>query len=419
MIAHEPREHGYGANDITSFLPDQRDWSSSRAHRAPILTLWSEPPGSAPTYPIGYLLFNGRLILDYAGNPIRAFRNLPLAISSAVKGFRLETWIRQDMHRLRFRDVLARLRTRNTPNGREPLQSRADIADRANSFRLKSGLISFRAYNEPSRVAARAYIDSLRTPAQRANNQAIDRDLTAHEFATLKELSKRRSINTAAGSSPNLHVSNPTTDSTPAVSATATSPPTRHHRPSLPSESAPLTPSTTAPDSRNDPPKTCAESYILRAALRETVEHFFKLTHQNPAHTDIAQSYSSQWNALQAQFVPIWKSQRPAEETPLLFKLGRWTGGIARWDADWRVKVGGEERDREGEEFGRYMDATQEGTARLGPNGTWRSVRDTWCNSHRITAETSALEDDTEEGAGDLSSDTSEEGSGDESDNAE
>ena len=44
--------------------------------------------------------------------------------------------------------------------------------------------------------------------------------------------------------------------------------------------------------------------------------------------------------------------------------------------------MGGEERDREGVVFGEYMDATQEGTAYGGPDGGWRSVRDTWCNSH-------------------------------------
>ena len=44
--------------------------------------------------------------------------------------------------------------------------------------------------------------------------------------------------------------------------------------------------------------------------------------------------------------------------------------------------MGGEERDREGKAFGEYMDATQNGTAYVGPGGNWVSVRDTWCNSH-------------------------------------
>ena len=363
--------------DITSFHPDQRDWSSTRAHRPPILTLWSEPPGSAPTYSIGYLLFNGRLILDYAGNPIRAFPHLPLTISSAVKGFRLETWARQDVHRLRMNDILARLRTRITSKGQEPLQRTGDLYDRASIFRLKSGLISFRPRNDPTRNAARAYIDSLRTPAQRASNKATDRDLTFDELATLKELGKRGSVNATAGLSPSI--------STPAAAPARL---TRSHRPTTPPQSIPATPLNPAPaqnlpDSRDYVPETCKESYILRDALEETVEHFKKLTGRNPKPTNTAESYSSQWNKLQAQFAPIWKSQRPAEEIPLLFKLGKWTGGIGCWEDDWRTKVGGEEGNRDGEMFLEYMDATQEGTAYLGSDGTWRSVRDTWCNSHR------------------------------------
>ena len=98
--------------DITSFYPNQLDWISDRLHRPSILTLWSQYLGS--TYPLGYLLFNGRLILDYAGNPVRALRHLPLIISSAVGGFRVEAWNRQDIHRLGIDDILARLRTRIT-----------------------------------------------------------------------------------------------------------------------------------------------------------------------------------------------------------------------------------------------------------------------------------------------------------------
>ena len=223
ISAYEPRDHGIDYMDTTSFHPDQRDWSSSRAHRPPILTLWTEPEGSAPTYPIGYLLFNGRLILDHAENPIRAFRQLPLTISSAVKGFRLEAWTRQDFHRMRIDDILARVRTRTTPNGREPVQRRGDLADRANLFRLKSGLIPFRQRNDAARIAARVYLDSLRTAAQRASNQAIDRDLTADELVTLKELGKKGRANAAAGASASVSVNSPATTLAPAIAVKPTS----------------------------------------------------------------------------------------------------------------------------------------------------------------------------------------------------
>ena len=383
--------------DITAFHPDQRDWSSSRPHRPPILSLWSEPPRSAPTYHLGYLLFNGRLILDYAGNPIKAFRHLPLTISSAVGGFRIETWSRQDIHRLRIDDILARLRTRTTPNGQEPLQRGGNLYNRSNNFRLKSGLIDFRNRNDVARTAARAYLDSLRTPAQRANNQALDRDLTAEEFDTLKDLGRKGRLDAAAGPSANPSPRTPVP--TPVLRvATARKPRAAHHphRSSTP-EPTPATPLIQAPvqnlpDSRDDVPKTLKEIYHINDAISETVQHFIRLTAQNPKRPDTHHSYTSRWNALQAEFAPIWKSQRPELEMPSLFKLPKWTGGVARWEDDWRTKLGGVEKCKTDKQFLEYMDATAEGRAYVGRHETWVSVRDKWCNSHRGRVEEAMVE---------------------------
>ena len=213
-------------------------------------------------------------------------------------------------------------------------------------------------------------------------------------------------MNAAAESSASANGSAHVIVSAPATTVTPTSRPIRPRRPS-PATPLPPPPAQTVPDSRDDLPETCKDSYILRDALEETVEHFKKLTGQNPKPTSIGESYSSQWNALQAHFVPIWKSQRPAEETPLLFKLDAWTGGIDCWDHNWQGQVGGKKRDREGEIFGEYMDATQDGTAYLGRDGTWRSVRDTWCNSHLNHNE---IEWDRRESTGEeVSEETSEE----------
>lgn len=416
ITAYERPDYGIDNKDITAFHSAQRNWSSTRAHRAPILTLWSPPLNSAPTYAIGYLLFNGQLILDYTGTPIRAMRNLPLTISSAVKGFRLETWMRQDISRLHMDDILARLRTRRTPNGRQPLHKRGDLYDRANAFRLKSGLINFRPRGGATRIAARGYMDSLRTPAQRANNCATDRDLTPDELATLKDISKRGPVSATAGPRASPSVRAAATNSASVATASPAPQQTSHHSslvapeatptplptptlaptppspaspPALTAASTPTPPTPTPPppqplpDCRNDLPKTCHESYQLTAALSETVSHFHTLTGRVPNPTCIAASYTTRWNALQAEFAPVWKTLRPAEETPLLFKLRAWSaGGIPGWDC-WEVRLGGgEERDREGEALLAYMEATAEGGAYLGPDGTWRSVRDTWCNSH-------------------------------------
>ena len=270
-------------------------------------------------------------------------------------------------------------------------------------------------------------MDSLRTGAQRASNRATDRDLTADQLAALKELSKRGSVNAAADSNASASVSTPAPVPAPAAPVTPISRPTHHHRP-LPAPQTSLatsttsTPAQTLPDSRDDVPETCKESYILGDALEETVEHFRRLTGQTPKPTKSAESYSSQWNALQAQFAPVWKSQRPAEETPLLFRLGAWTGGIDRWESE--MQLGDEKRDREGEIFLKYMEDTQEGTAYVGPDGTWRSVRDTWCNSHinptggHWGRSSSTSDEDSERDSGEVPGEEPGEGSEDDSEEA-
>lgn len=88
--------------------------------------------------------------------------------------------------------------------------------------------------------------------------------------------------------------------------------------------------------------------------------------------------------------------------------------------------MGGAKRDREGRSFGKHMDATTEGTAYLGRDGGWRSVRDTRCDSHVNPSEARAggrdstsdedSEEDPEEGSEEDTEEISEEGSEEESD---
>lgn len=74
------------------------------------------------------------------------------------------------------------------------------------------------------------------------------------------------------------------------------------------------------------------------------------------------------------------------------------------------MRLEDEGRNAEGERLGAYMDATQEGSAFLASDGTWRSVRDTWCNSHAgfaegqiVGREESASQKSSEEGSGEES----------------
>ena len=276
-------------------------------------------------------------------------------------------------------DILARMRTEMTCNGPVPIRGLQALRQRASNFRMKSGLVTFHRniYN----ARGGRYLDSLRTSAQREKNQAIDRDLTDEELDIFHELGKRASENAVAPqSSSSAVVSTPVAASVFPCTTPLTS---SAHRLSSATESTPakpLTPATepapepTPSDSREDVPKTREEVHILVEALVGTVYHFVKLTGHVPQLTNTLESYSDQWNALQAQFASMWKSQRPVEKTPILYKLAKWTGGISCCNYGWRTQVGGEERDGVDEDFAKYMDDAQE---------EWLFARDTLCNSHR------------------------------------
>ena len=318
---------------------------------------------------IGYLLFNGRLIQDWSGEPIKAFPQLPLTISSEVKGFRIETWIRQGIYALSVNDILARMRSHITGKGREPLRQNAELTRRATVFRFKSGLLPFSQRNDAAENATRDYLDSLRTPEQRANNRAIDRDLTAAELAHLKDIRSRKSRNAIPGSQAHripAKVPAPTISIGPTSSSARPRPPLPPLQPALATLPTPA-PTTKLSDSRNAIPKTTTDYYGLQAALADTVAHFKKLTHYTiPKPTKSDESYNTQYNALQEQFEPIWKALYPKEVIPRLFKLGKWTGGICCWDRDWRT-LAGDAWEREGRAVGEVRDASQERTANLGP----------------------------------------------------
>ena len=287
-------------------------------------------------------------------------------------------------------DVIARMKTETLLYVREPLMTERDLWNRVFDFRNVSGLVSF-GKQKPGQPSNRyVFMDSLRTPAQKANNQAIDRDLTEEELAAVPGRGRpyfEQAV--ATESSSNAVLSTPA-----AVSASNLTGPLTpsHHR--LPSAfgSTPTTPLTTVPDptlpdSREDEPKSQPECDYLEAALEPTIRDFTARTTQVPKPTSYLRSYSFQWNELQAQYAPLWWSQRPAEKRPVLFKLCRWTGGIACWTNGYRIDFVGMEREIDSEESARDMEATRQGTAYLRWAGEEPSARDTGFNSHGNSAE--------------------------------
>lgn len=182
--AHTP-EGEQSQGDITAYKPDQEYWGPNPRDRPDVLRQWQAPvtrqnPGDQP----GLMRFNGRTVLDWKGNEIREFSNLPKTISSKVEGWRVEAWTREDP-RLKLSDIMARLRTVQRSNGDvEPKTNVRIISSRTTRFRDKAGLISWNP--RPDAALKIRFLETLRTSQQRANNQSICRDLTSLEMNQMR-----------------------------------------------------------------------------------------------------------------------------------------------------------------------------------------------------------------------------------------
>lgn len=135
-------------------------------------------PQNNPTYTLQSLTYHNRIVLDYTGHPILAFHHLPLTISSAVEGFRLEAWMRQD-DRLSYHDIVARMRTELLDDGsRVPIFKSRALASRCNSFRDHAGCVAWRVRDCDTQSQSRAYMDGLRSVRERASNLIVGEDLS-------------------------------------------------------------------------------------------------------------------------------------------------------------------------------------------------------------------------------------------------
>lgn len=155
-----------------------------------MLKQW-EGPRATPPYRLGILKFAGHVVVDFEGQPICDFQNLPICICSNVEGWRVEAWMRQDS-RLRYPDIIARMRTKNTPGGHEPIYNSKTVAKRAQLFRKSAALIT---WTDRKAETLKKFVDGIRrvemTATQLARNLALPRDLTAGEFAQLTKATKK------------------------------------------------------------------------------------------------------------------------------------------------------------------------------------------------------------------------------------
>ena len=349
--------------DVTAPMTTQMHWDLEKRSGWPNnLKLWQRPtPWINPTYNVGVMRYKGRIVHDFAGNPIRDFR-IPLTISSAVEGLRIESWMRSD-DRLTLGDIEARMWTKDGgPHGREPCYGKRLLSKRASLARVRAGLISWMA--KKGRDAQTAYMDSLRTPANRAANQVRDEDLNAQQRAAYANMgldeSKKSSAPTRAVRIKKIKKAAGGDGAAAASSSGAANPdPADPVAAASSEESEDGDESQADPeaqdqeqasehswsssiedplDSRNDFPTNPEEEALLQRALQITREEFVTLVGQEPAPTNPGDNYNSQWGTLQAQYRVLWAAAdhpgHPVVEfgPPRLVARGRWTGGISRFE---------------------------------------------------------------------------------------
>ena len=347
--------------DVTAAYSRQMHWDmENRVHWPANLTLWERPkPWNNPTYDVGVMKYKGHVVLDTTGSPIRNFR-IPLTISSKIDGLRIESWMRAD-DRLTLSDIAARLWTKDKADGgKMPCFDRRALSKRASLARCRAGLISW--LPKKGRDAQTEFMDSLRTPEQRAQNRATDKSLTTAQQATYAKigLNENKQSNAPTRQERIRKIKKAAEkDTAPGSSSAATDPVAeaggeddnvtdvgadddeadveaqlqRQASEEDSDDDSSISSGLLDPDdSRNDRPTNPEDEASLQSALEITREDFFFLTGQQPPPTDPSENYFSQWGELQGNFRRLWEARGNGTDGPRLRSRDRWTGGISQYE---------------------------------------------------------------------------------------
>ena len=191
-LGHPPDRSTTDVNDITAYVVAQRTWGGQDQHQPQANRLWEHPGAhTMPTYTVGDMMHQGRVVVGLNGDHVRDFRNLPKAISSKVEGWRVNAWVRED-ERIGHDDIMARLRTEVVANTRKRIFSKRKIEGRLTRARDALGLIAWNRRDDAAGRGKKQYFDSLRSAHQKANNLSVGRSLTQQERAAAKS----RAMNT-------------------------------------------------------------------------------------------------------------------------------------------------------------------------------------------------------------------------------
>lgn len=132
------------------------------------------------------MYFNGFLVVDHKGKPLKPFRGIPLTLSSKLEGWRAEAFRRADP-RIRNIDLMVRMpiKVETSANGmptREPVVKENTVAGRQSRFREQAGAVT---WGKGGSAKAHDFLWALLPQHCKDNNLVLPRDLTSQERGQL------------------------------------------------------------------------------------------------------------------------------------------------------------------------------------------------------------------------------------------
>lgn len=124
------------------FIRTRETGQEKGAGRPELLKSFGKPEGfTNPRYNLGFMYFDGYLVIDHKNQPLRPFQCIPLTLSSKIEGWRAEA-IRRADPRIRNMNLMARMPVKVEPSAhgipiREPLVKETPWrADKVGSVRM-------------------------------------------------------------------------------------------------------------------------------------------------------------------------------------------------------------------------------------------------------------------------------------------
>ena len=84
------RDHGSITHDTTCYHAGQASWGVHRANHAPIIFQDQRQDHKKPSYAPGNMRWDRKLVIDYWLEPVRAFEEFPLVLSSKYEAMLIE-----------------------------------------------------------------------------------------------------------------------------------------------------------------------------------------------------------------------------------------------------------------------------------------------------------------------------------------